>query len=69
MTTAPVLATPVDPRSGPVRPDPDFAGRWTAWQARGARHDRVVGRRLTVAAIAVGVLVVAAAIAYALMTS
>lgn len=32
----------------PLDPAPDFARRWTAWQAHGAAHERAVRRRLAI---------------------
>jgi len=47
----------------PLQPtrDPEFDARWAAWLARGAAHDRAVGRRfLTLGPVAF----VAAAVVY-----
>jgi hypothetical protein len=49
--------------AGPISPDPDFEVRWAAWKARSAAHDRMIRRRLAIAAAA---LTIPAAILYGL---
>ena len=41
-----------------------FDGRWAAWQAKGAAHDRAVRRKMAVAA---PILIAVAAVVYALL--
>lgn len=47
-------------------PEPaSFDERWAAWQAKGAAHDRVVRRKMAVAAPIL--IIIAAVIVYALL--
>jgi hypothetical protein len=47
------------------QPEPaNFDERWAAWQAKGAAHDRAVRRKM---AIAAPILIVVAAVVYALL--
>lgn len=50
-------------RSAAVSPNADFEVLWAAWQARGAAHERLIRRRLT---ILVAMLAVPAAVLYGL---
>jgi hypothetical protein len=50
--------------SMPEPVSPSEGERWAAWRARGADHDRAVGRKL---AIAAPILVTAAAVLYAVL--
>ena len=65
----PVLIAPVPVAADSVSAErvrlaADFDLRWAAWQTRGRMHDRLVRRRLLIAA---PVVAVAAAIAYFLL--
>jgi hypothetical protein len=59
-----VLSPPGTPTSTPVTASATFDERWAAWQARGAAHDRAVGRKMAMAAPIL--LVVVAVVMYAL---
>lgn len=48
-------------------PSSDFEGRWAAWRARGAAHDRAVRRKAMFAASLAGALATALGIAYTLL--
>jgi hypothetical protein len=70
MSTAEHVTLPADPVSAPpANPDPDFAHRWTAWQARGIAHDHVVRQRAILVAIGSALIAAALAFAYVLMAS
>ena len=47
----------------------DFARRWTAWQARGLAHDRMIHRRLVVVMIAAGATALAACVTYGVLVA
>lgn len=63
MTTTAVLHVPLVHVPSPVFDalDAPFQRRWIEWKARGRAHDQQVNHRALVAAIAVGVLALAAA--------
>jgi hypothetical protein len=60
-----VVAAPGTPTSIPLTESATFDERWTAWQAKGAAHDRAVRRKMAIAGPAL--LVVAALVMYALL--
>jgi hypothetical protein len=62
----PTVALPVQAAVGTaVREAGSFDQKWAAWQAKGAAHDRAVGRKMAVAAPIL--LAVAAVIIYVLL--
>jgi hypothetical protein len=63
----PVLTPDVPTPPAAVPAVSSFDERWEAWRARGAAHDRAVGRRLAIAAPILAVVAVAIAIFYALV--
>jgi len=63
-TAASVLAPDLSTRVPELPDTPSFDERWTAWQARGAAHDRAVLRRMM---FAVPILAIVAAVLYVLL--
>jgi hypothetical protein len=53
----------------PETPDAAFERRWTAWQARGLAHDRVIRQRFIIVGILAGAIALAAPIAYGLLAA
>lgn len=66
VTASPVSTQDLSTRDAeiPEAPTPSFEERWTAWQARGAAHDRAVRRRMM---FAVPILAIVAAVLYILL--
>jgi hypothetical protein len=64
-TAATVVAPPGRPTSTSGTDSATSDERWAAWQAKGAAHDRAVGRKMAIAAPIL--LVVVAVVLYALL--
>ncbi len=64
-TAAAVVAPSGTPTSTPVTDSATFVERWAACQAKGAAHDRVLRRKMVIAAPIL--LVVVAVVLYALV--
>jgi hypothetical protein len=54
--SSPVLTPQPSPLLVAIAPQSGFDERWTAWQARGAAHDRALRRRIAIAAPIVAIV-------------
>jgi len=59
------VAPPETPTVRRVTASAQFDERWTAWQAKGAAHDRAVRRKMAIAAPIL--IVIAAVVPYAVL--
>lgn len=64
VTAAPVPAPAPSTPAPELTNTPSFDEKWTAWQARGAAHDRALRRRMM---FAVPILAIVAAVLYVLL--